>query len=1632
MFKKKSLDYHKSPVKAQQHKIVDILQDFENQILGSNLQFSSAHGMKEQIKPLIQQCKILLFSTTNYEQEAVKLLQKQQTKGMCAKPLFFGDIIWECFDCQIQPLCIQCEECFEKTDHTGHKVIMHKNLNGSCDCGDANNWKPSGNCSDHQGTKESIQASMKNIDQNILINSGYVIQYLVQSIKKHCLILQKDPSNQFLQSMIYMLCDFFIWMIDLSPAFIQITEDVIRNQVDDSESFLRLNKSLNHKCGVYLQINVELTPFKADQNSLNLTRFKDMCYCNMFDLLAQVNHLFDKDAQKVMYTLGLKFIQSDYFRILVGLSLFRSYEEIQTHRNDDSSFGNLFIQFYASDYSQYQTLKYPQIREIIIGTINKLIKQFVLNQTKEKMSPLTYCYTDLIKMTQPITAEMLIQNTDFILQLIDHLQEYYFLDLTKYQTTHVTYEHQFERKLYHQASGKVCQVLSCYLDRVDPFDISLNRKIMQRFMLNFTLIDQKVSKVEEDQAFALIPLHNAFSRYFTRLVMQNYLIEVKEDNYLSSKDLMISIAFRFLNSSCEDEDRQRLIAIILKPLTISWTFIHEIASNKWVMCGQKIKQSYYYLYNYNSTIYYNIALYQILISVSPIPGQIIEGIMNIQQRDQWMKVTMNHLKEPSAMSESYLNHIQANFDEKKLSQMIYFQLRQLITICVNELPILYNLVDFEVSPMIQDEVKMMFEKDIKRSLVHSMMIQGLRSDIEKIRQCTLLIYEQSPSFEKILREITEQTRDNNTGKMIFKIKNELLNQFDPYFYVIPEDQEKAYEIINSLQQEKKFVDANIGDTFENYQYSSQINQLASESLINPHLIEYLSNLMEEWIVDSRKLQKVQVLNDKIGNQCLKLFLIIFKAANNSQQIELQSTLIQIILALPQFQGVLEAIGKKNQQYQIIVQKIIKELNKLKGEEDQIMMDLSNSQTAADDQKKLQRDQAKLKQQEIMKKFQNKRNNFANQVQEESKQQEETKSQSSYNNQQTIKQCSFCLEELQDSKYINQPFGRFAYFTQTQILFQSIKQAMSRNKDRICYDNGQYDEILKLLGLNILENSTYTSDTILRCNHYAHDSCLQYYLESNQQGQYTQQQRNYIGISMDQFYCPLCKSLCNMLLPDNDLSEVLTLIRSQHDSHKFASVLNFSNVINMKISSKLKLDEDTDDQGQIQLDSVLNFFIQNIMLLKIDKVQQNFFNSQYSNEILINFDDLNLLLRMSLNFTQIVTKIRELGDNSKKVNLKQEYSQLINNRINKELLELENGFVYLKDLTLVSMRIILLLVIDQQSTENELNKSISFILTALSDHALVQQNLISKKQGQSSQANCYIHDNFLKLNAYMLLAITNKNSKFQDSWMKKNQKLLSLLSKNQCDIESFKAYLGLSNNYEDQFGRTNQESITNLQQYLAFGSIADDEYQKNSIDCYQAFYNSVYAQNKNLIDYSQNYLTKINLPFEFIQIPHNFQQFVLKYYKQKCDRCKKVPENGAVCLLCGQVLCMKTDCCQINSIAELTHHSRDFEGGVGVYIWIQGGYMYLIENGRVIQKSCPYVNQYGESFQQNKSKDWDQFTLTGEQAAHSSSSLSENYCGSYCQTGIIDKIKKQYIELRIANEVIKQRQINQLNIRIGSI
>ena len=58
------------------------------------------------------------------------------TKGPCDAQWDSHCLAFKCLDCEIDPTCAVCADCFFGADHTGHDYQLITTSGGCCDCGD--------------------------------------------------------------------------------------------------------------------------------------------------------------------------------------------------------------------------------------------------------------------------------------------------------------------------------------------------------------------------------------------------------------------------------------------------------------------------------------------------------------------------------------------------------------------------------------------------------------------------------------------------------------------------------------------------------------------------------------------------------------------------------------------------------------------------------------------------------------------------------------------------------------------------------------------------------------------------------------------------------------------------------------------------------------------------------------------------------------------------------------------------------------------------------------------------------------------------------------------------------------------------------------------------------------------------------------------------------------------------------------------------------------------------------------------------------------------------------------------------------------------------------------------------------
>ncbi|XP_068608567.1 E3 ubiquitin-protein ligase UBR1 [Brachionichthys hirsutus] len=79
-----------------------------------------------------------------------KLKQGSTSSQLCGHVFKEGETVYSCRDCAIDPTCVMCMDCFQDSVHKSHRYKMHTSSGGGfCDCGDVEAWKIGPCCSKH-------------------------------------------------------------------------------------------------------------------------------------------------------------------------------------------------------------------------------------------------------------------------------------------------------------------------------------------------------------------------------------------------------------------------------------------------------------------------------------------------------------------------------------------------------------------------------------------------------------------------------------------------------------------------------------------------------------------------------------------------------------------------------------------------------------------------------------------------------------------------------------------------------------------------------------------------------------------------------------------------------------------------------------------------------------------------------------------------------------------------------------------------------------------------------------------------------------------------------------------------------------------------------------------------------------------------------------------------------------------------------------------------------------------------------------------------------------------------------------------------------------------------------------------
>lgn len=98
---------------------------------------------------------------------------------------------------------------------------------------------------------------------------------------------------------------------------------------------------------------------------------------------------------------------------------------------------------------------------------------------------------------------------------------------------------------------------------------------------------------------------------------------------------------------------------------------------------------------------------------------------------------------------------------------------------------------------------------------------------------------------------------------------------------------------------------------------------------------------------------------------------------------------------------------------------------------------------------------------------------------------------------------------------------------------------------------------------------------------------------------------------------------------------------------------------------------------------------------------------------------------------------------------------------------------------------------------------------------------------------------------------------------------------------------------------------------------------------------------------------------FIQLPESFLDILKDIRKRPCSACQQQPEEPALCLLCGAVVCVGNEACRSEYEGQCTLHARACTAGQSLFLLPFLAQILAVSAPDCCLWDCPYVDKNGE-------------------------------------------------------------------------
>jgi len=993
----------------------------------------------------------LLYQNSDWRKVRTQVKSIPLPKGICGRIFTKNDVAWFCKTCGKDSSCIQCQDCFENSNHIGHLVYLERSVSGCCDCGDPEAWDSKGFCCSHQGFIEESKADIKLLPDKVNIAAPIVLEQLINRyfslfgilMIKNFITPSRTPITISLE--IEAILKLLQEICDTSPIFLYIiSHELTKNRtnfIDESVNFekhiLELEKPLS--C---IDISIEMhehlpISFRKKMNDFYVTMLK---------------------SRDFKYELAFSFIK--HYPLIVDLVL----------RNLEKHIESLSVQVLGMEEFSIKMFSNPECVAYLLNGI-KMCLEYAKNEPHasekilRKRIALLYIYHDFKYMCHSTSMPYILKSA-FLPEFIKICAEYSFNDEIKMLTEHLEYLNK-DYIMNYENELVLMKIFKHIAGSINYTDLIECKKIAKVFKECLKNLYEKSIHIKN--SFYLIPVHRFFSYFITNYLFVNFSIQKSKNlKNLIMEILEIDKDFEFIQF-CKQT---------LYPLLKTLGFFLEGFAQKWILYGISLQAIFgAYLTQKLGYAHYDFAL--IILLIAACENIDIEFLINsLSQNDNWLNNIFNLDKIPSEIPKDKFMSLIENF---------LYTFNGLMS---NETINLQIIIDhfkakYLVQPYFKDLNDILInykETAYKKWLLHSYMSEKTMAVTYKnMLKSIPAEYKNDEKLEEISKSIFE-IKENNEKENLYKINENFIKDYDPYFLVlkgrIKDSDEKANEFY------KKYKISNFDPIFG---YNADLNSENIWKTIQMNFIKNISNTKYAVLL-GKLLQNLSNLSNNVILHILKSMKLMKNYVN--PEIIIKEWVPQIKISC----------SKMKENLKEYIEIFVKYENEFCEQKSQItpMEDIKIEPLKTTDK-------MKEKQLKIMEEFKKKSAKFAIKNEENLKKLEPNIESS------TI--CVICKESLISKNFATRPYGTLFHCTKSNVYSIYLKNL--------------YGESFSLDGL-----------AFYSCTHCMHYDCFIKFASKN--NMILNQTFGEILLENARknknFCCPFCKSPFVALLPNVECIE----------------------------------------------------------------------------------------------------------------------------------------------------------------------------------------------------------------------------------------------------------------------------------------------------------------------------------------------------------------------------------------------------------------------------------------------------------------------------------------------------------------